>query len=73
MYIGAGWPGCGDVCSGGRARGDDGLGDRYLAMQGVVVAALTGAGFAELRLVKVVGLPVWMDDGCSGIGESRGE
>ena len=42
-------------------------------MQGVVVAALTGAGFAELRLVKVVGLPVWQDDGSSGIGELRGE
>jgi len=42
-------------------------------MQGVVVAALTGAGFAELRLVKVVGHPVWQDDGSSGIGELRGE
>jgi hypothetical protein len=42
-------------------------------MQGVVVAALTGAAFVELRLIKVVGLPVWQDDGSSGIGELRGE
>jgi hypothetical protein len=27
-------------------------------MQGVVVAALTDAGFVELRLVKVIGLPI---------------
>ncbi len=36
---------------------------------GVVVAAVTGVGFVELRLVKVVGLPVLQDDGSSGIGE----
>jgi hypothetical protein len=56
--VGRGRPACGNVCSGGRARCDDGLGDRYLAMQGVVVAALTDAGFVELRLVKVIGLPI---------------
>ena len=38
-------------------------------MQGVVVAALTGAGLAELRLVTVVWLQVCHDDGSSGIGE----
>jgi len=27
-------------------------------MQGGVVAALTDAGFVELRLVKVIGLPI---------------
>jgi hypothetical protein len=41
--------------------------------RGFVVAALTGAGLVELRLVKVAGLPVWPDDGSSGIGELRGE
>jgi hypothetical protein len=56
--MGAGRPPCGNACSGGRARCDDGLGDQYLAMQGVAVAALTDAGFVEMRLVKVVGLPI---------------
>jgi hypothetical protein len=37
---------------------DDGLGDQYLAMQGVVVPALTDAGLVELRLVKAGGLPI---------------
>jgi hypothetical protein len=37
---------------------DDGLGDQYLATQGVVVPALTDAGLVELRLVKAGGLPI---------------
>jgi hypothetical protein len=58
MYLGAGGPACGNVCSSGGARCDDDLGDQYLAMRGISVAAQADAGFVKLRLVKIAGLPI---------------
>jgi hypothetical protein len=40
---------------------------------GVAAAAPTDAGFVEMRLVKVAGLPVEQDADPSGIAESGGE
>jgi hypothetical protein len=37
------------------------------------VVTLTHARFVELRLVKVVGLAIWQDDGPYGLAELRGE
>jgi hypothetical protein len=39
----------------------------------VAVAALTDAGLAEMRLVKVVGFSIQQDNGPCGIAESGGE
>ena len=45
----------------------------YTSQCGVAAAALTDAGFVEMRLVKVAGLSMGQDDDPSGIGESGGE
>jgi hypothetical protein len=37
------------------------------------VVTLTCARVVELRLVKVVGLAIWQDDGFYGLAELRGE
>ena len=47
-----------NFCSRGRAGCEDGLGDSVPHTPGVIVAALTDAGYVKVRLVKVVGLPV---------------
>jgi len=47
-----------NVCSRGRARCDDGVGEINTTQCGVAVAALTDAGLMEMRLVKVVGFSI---------------
>jgi hypothetical protein len=41
--------------------------------RGAVVAALTDAGFGELRFVEAVGVVLRQDSGPSGIAGLRGE
>ena len=63
------------VCSCGRARCDDGLLEIMPRNAGVVVAALTDAGFGEVRLVEVVVLSIQQDhrpfSGLAGFGAEK--